>query len=181
MQYAVDSEDKKSNNRNTNICTYVHAERVVYMKYRYMSIEDYEKVYSLWMTIDGFVIRSMDDSRQGIEKFLNRNPDMSIVALDGDNVVGALLCGHDGRRGCFYHVCVHINYRKHGVATKMVNMALEALKREGINKVSLIAFQKNQIGNKFWQDREFDFRDDLNYYDFTINEENIFTENKITQ
>lgn len=149
------------------------------MEYRYMTTEDYDKVYSLWTSIEGFVIRSIDDSRAGIEKFLKRNPDMSVVALDGDRVVGALLCGHDGRRGCFYHVCVHAEYREHGIASNMVEMAIEALKREEINKVNLIAFKKNAVGNKFWKDRDFDFREDLNYYDYTINPDNLFTENQI--
>ena len=71
------------------------------MEFKYMTNEDYDSVYDLWMTIEGFVIRSIDDSREGIEKFLNRNPDMSVVALDGERIVGSLLCGHDGRRGCF--------------------------------------------------------------------------------
>ena len=156
-----------------------HTERVVHMEFKYMTNEDYDSVYELWMTIEGFVIRSIDDSKEGIEKFLNRNPDMSVVALDGERVVGSLLCGHDGRRGCFYHVCVHSDYRNHGVASKMVDLAIEALKREKINKVSLIAFTRNAVGNKFWKDREFELRDDLNYYDYTINPNNIFTENKI--
>ena len=149
------------------------------MEYRYMTIDDYDKVYSLWTSIEGFVIRSIDDSREGIDKFLRRNPDMSVVALDKDNVVGALLCGHDGRRGCFYHVCVHSDYRNHGIASNMVERAVEALRREEINKVNLIAFTKNEVGNKFWKDRDFELRDDLNYYDYTINSNNIFTENKI--
>lgn len=149
------------------------------MEFKYMTNEDYDNVYALWMTIEGFVIRSIDDSKEGIERFLKRNPDMSVVALDGKRVIGSLLCGHDGRRGGFYHVCVHKEYRQHGIASKMVDMAIDALKREGINKVSLIAFRKNEVGNKFWKDRKFDFRDDLNYYDYTINADNIFTENKI--
>ena len=73
---------------------------------RAMKEEDYDKVYSLWKTIKGFGIRSMDDSREGIKRFLKRNPTTSVVALADDEVVGAILCGHDGRRGCFYHVCV---------------------------------------------------------------------------
>ena len=157
----------------------LYRERVVHMEFRYMTAKDYDNVYDLWMTIEGFVIRSIDDSREGIEKFLKRNPDMSIVAMDSDKVVGSLLCGHDGRRGCFYHVCVHSEYRNHGIASRMVEMAIEALKREEINKVSLIAFQRNKVGNKFWKDRAFSFRDDLNYYDYTINSNNIFTENEI--
>ncbi|MGN0308107.1 MAG: GNAT family N-acetyltransferase, partial [Lachnospiraceae bacterium] len=74
---------------------------------RKMTIEDYDAVYALWKRIKGFAMRSLDDSREGVERFLKRNPDTSVVALNKDGkVVGAILCGHDGRRGCFYHVCV---------------------------------------------------------------------------
>ena len=70
-----------------------------------MTMEDYDGVYALWMTIQGFGIRSIDDSREGVDKFLKRNPTTSVVALDGDKIVGSILCGHDGRRASFYHVC----------------------------------------------------------------------------
>ena len=73
---------------------------------RTMTTEDYDSVYALWKTIRGFGIRSIDDSRQGTERFLRRNPATSVVAeLDG-KIVGSILCGHDGRTGYFYHVCV---------------------------------------------------------------------------
>lgn len=140
---------------------------------RKMNIDDYPGVKALWMTISGFGIRSIDDSFEGIERFLKRNPDTSIVALDGDMIVGAILCGHDGRRGCFYHVCVHKDYRLQGIGKAMVGMAMSALKEEHINKVSLIAFTKNDIGNAFWKEIGWTQRLDLNYYDFTLNEENI--------
>ena len=70
------------------------------MDIRIMTINDYEKVYGLWKTIKGFGIRSVDDSREGIERFLKRNPTTSITAWEGDTLIGAILCGHDGRRGC---------------------------------------------------------------------------------
>ena len=78
---------------------------------RVMQIEDYENVYKLWMTIDGFGIRSIDDSKEGVSRFLKRNPTTSVVAEADGQIVGAILCGHDGRRGCFYHVCVDADYR----------------------------------------------------------------------
>lgn len=140
---------------------------------RVMQIEDYENVYKLWMTIDGFGIRSIDDSLEGVTRFLKRNPTTSVVAEADGKIVGAILCGHDGRRGCFYHVCVHQDYRKHGIGKAMAVFCMKALKEEEINKVSLIAFQKNEGGNQFWRKVGWTFREDLNYYDFTLNEENI--------
>ena len=140
---------------------------------RRMTIADYDQVYLLWKKIKGFVMRSLDDSREGVERFLVRNPDTSVVAVEKGRIVGAILCGHDGRRGCFYHVCVDPGYRMQGIGTRMVVFAMNALKEEKISKVSLIAFTANDIGNAFWQKIGWTRREDLNYYDFVLNRDNI--------
>ena len=140
---------------------------------RAMTIEDYDEVYHLWKKIRGFGIRSVDDSREGIARFLRRNPTTSVVAVEDGRIVGSILCGHDGRRGCFYHVCVEEAYRRHGIGKARVVRAMEALKAEEINKVCLIAFTQNDIGNAFWNRIGWTRRLDLNYYDFTLNEANI--------
>ena len=140
---------------------------------RPMTEADYAGVYALWMSIKGFGIRSIDDSAEGVARFLKRNPTTSMVAVDGARVIGAILCGHDGRRGCFYHVCVHADYRKQGIGKEMAVACMRALQAEQINKVSLIAFKSNEVGNRFWKSVGWTFREDLNYYDFTLNEDNI--------
>lgn len=140
---------------------------------RTMTIEDYEQVYALWKKIHGFGLRSIDDSRDGVEKFLKRNPTTSVVATEDGKIVGAILCGHDGRRGCLYHVCVDEAYRRRGIGKAMVVQSMEALKEEGISNVSLIAFTQNDIGNAFWTTIGWNERQDLNYYDFVLNTENI--------
>ena len=143
------------------------------MTIRTMTIDDYDGVYALWMTIKGCAIRSIDDSRVGVERFLKRNPTTSVVAIEDGKVVGSILCGHDGRRGCLYHVCVHRDYRMRGIGKAMVVFAMNALKEEQISKVSLIAFTQNDIGNAFWNRIGWTQRLDLNYYDFVLNKENI--------
>ena len=140
------------------------------MTVRTMTIEDFDQVHALWMTISGFAIRSIDDSREGVERFLRRNPATSVVAEEDGKIVGSILCGHDGRRGCLYHVCVHKDYRMRGIGKAMVVYAMNALKAEEISKVSLIAFTRNDIGNAFWNRIGWTRRLDLNYYDFTLNE-----------
>lgn len=145
---------------------------------RLMTIDDYDMVYDLWNQIQGFAIRSIDDSREGVEVFLKRNPTTSVVAIEDGKCVGAILCGHDGRRGCFYHVCVHPEYRLRGIGKSMAVFCMNALRAEKINKVSLIAFTKNDIGNAFWNEIGWTKREDLNYYDFTLNEENIIRYNE---
>ncbi len=140
---------------------------------RTMTIEDYEGVHALWLSIKGFSIRSIDDSYEGVEKFLRRNPGTSIVAEEDGEIIGAILCGHDGRRATFYHVCVREDRRKQGIGKAMVVMAMNELKKEKINKVALIAFTKNDVGNAFWKSIGWKQRTDLNYYDFVLNAENI--------
>lgn len=146
---------------------------------RPMKTADYPGLKALWMTIHGFGIRSLDDSAEGVERFLARNPGLSVVAVTTDEeIVGAILCGHDGRRGCLYHVCVREDWRRQGIGKSMVVHCMNALKKEKINKVSLIAFTKNDVGNAFWKCIGWTKREDLNYYDFTLNEENITAFNK---
>ena len=146
---------------------------------RTMRTEDYEGLYALWKTIRGFGMRSLDDSREGVERFLRRNPTTSVVAVDGEGaIVGGILCGHDGRRGCLYHVCVREDWRRQGIGKAMVVHCMNALKAEQVNKVSLIAFTANDIGNAFWKCIGWTRREDLNYYDFTLNEENITAFNR---
>lgn len=145
---------------------------------RTMTIEDYPGVRALWMTIKGFAIRSIDDSEEGVARFLRRNPTTSVVAEEDGEIVGAILCGHDGRRGCLYHVCVREDKRMNGIGKAMVVHCMEALKKEQISKVSLIAFTVNDIGNAFWRCIGWTKREDLNYYDFVLNTENIVAFNQ---
>lgn len=147
-------------------------------KIRQMTIDDYDEVYKLWQGIHGFGIRSIDDSKEGVDRFLKRNPGISVVAVADDKIVGAILCGHDGRRGCLYHVCVHESYRKCGIGKSMAVACMRALQAEHINKVNIIAFKSNELGNNFWKEEGWTFREDLNYYDFTLNEDNITRFNK---
>ena len=147
----------------------------VYTEYQIRTMEesDYEEVYELWTTIHGFAMRSLDDSKEGILKFIKRNPNTSVVAVVDGKIVGSILAGHDGRHGSFYHVCVHEDYRKHGIGKAMVTSAMIRLKNEGINKVQLVAFSGNEIGNHFWHAEGWRERGDYNTYDFVLNDENI--------
>ena len=130
--------------------------------YRIMNIDDYEAAYALWIKC-GNGLNDKDDSREGIDKYLKRNPRTSFVAIIDEKVVGVILCGHDGRRGIIQHACVSPECRRMGIGAELVNLALTALKEEGINKVLLVAFKKNEKGNAFWESQGFTLRDDLNY------------------
>jgi ribosomal protein S18 acetylase RimI-like enzyme len=163
--------------KNRQICR-LEGSMVIRMEIRSMMIDDYDGVYALWMSIKGFALRSLDDSREGVERFLKRNPGNSVVAIEDGKIVGSILCGHDGRRGCLYHVCVHEAYRMRGIGKSMVVYCMKELEKEQISKVSLIAFTVNDIGNAFWKEIGWTRREDLNYYDFVLNKKNIVNFNK---
>lgn len=139
------------------------------LNYRLMTINDYKPAYDLWIKCQNG-LNNKDDSYEGIKKYLDRNPNTSFVAeLDG-NLVGVILCGHDGRRGIIQHACVSPDCRRMGIGKKLVSLSLEALKDEGINKVLLVAFKKNEAGNAFWEAEGFTLRDDLNYRNKALTE-----------
>ena len=130
---------------------------------RVMNTEDYDRVYALWMSCKNMGFNNLDDSRQGIEKYLKRNPSTCFVAEQGDAIVGVVLAGHDGRRGFIHHMAVAEDCRRQGIATDLLGQALAALKEEGINKAALLVFNRNEAGNAFWERQGFTARDDVTY------------------
>lgn len=140
------------------------------MKIRLMTIEDYEEVYNLWINTPGMGLNNLDDSKARIEKYLKRNPHTCFVAEEEGRIVGVILSGHDGRRGFIHHTTVLKTYRKQGIGQNLVDAAINALDREGINKVALVAFERNESGNAFWEHLGFHGRTDLVYRNKNIHE-----------
>ena len=137
---------------------------------RVMDIEDYDRVYALWMSCKNMGFNNLDDSRQGIEKYLKRNPSTCFIAEQDDAIVGVVLAGHDGRRGFIHHMAVAEHCRRQGIATDLLDQALAALKKEGINKTALLVFNRNEAGNAFWERQGFTARDDVTYRNKTLTE-----------
>lgn len=141
------------------------------MHIREMTIVDYDAVYSLWLSCKGMGLNNLDDSREGIERFLKRNPETCFVAEnDSGQIIGAIMVGTDGRRGYIYHTVVSTDCRRQGIAKKLVEAALEALKKLGINKAALVVFERNSDGNAFWESVGFTSRDDLVYRNLALAE-----------
>ncbi|MDE5932426.1 MAG: GNAT family N-acetyltransferase, partial [Lachnospiraceae bacterium] len=103
------------------------------MNIRAMAMKDYDGVYDLWINTPGMGLNATDDSREGIEKYLKRNPTSSFVAEDDGKIIGVIMAGHDGRRGYIHHTAVLPNYRNQGIAAKLVENAMNAFDKEGIN------------------------------------------------
>ena len=137
---------------------------------RKMTPEDYDGVYALWLSCPGMGLNDVDDSRAGVGRYLARNPETCFVALEEDQIVGAILAGHDGRRGYIYHTAVSPSRQKRGIGTLLVDAALDALRDEGITKTALVAFSRNADGNAFWEKMGFTVRDDLVYRNRTLTE-----------
>lgn len=135
---------------------------------RPMVIADYDQVYDLWISTPGMGLNTVDDSWEGIARYLKRNPATSFVAAEGDEVVGVILCGHDGRRGVIHHTAVRPRLRRRGVGRALAETALEALRAEGITKAWLVVFGKNETGNAFWEQLGFENRADLNFRGITL-------------
>ena len=104
---------------------------------------DYAQARSLWEATPGVGLSSADDL-EPINAFLRRNPGTSFVAVDGDNLVGTVLCGHDGRRGLIHHLVTATSHRRRGIATLLLNQGLQALHDAGIDKCHLLVFRSNR-------------------------------------
>ena len=142
------------------------------MTIRTITTEDYDRLIRLWTETEGMGLRNLDDSREGMERFVRRNPGTSFLCMEGDRIIAALLCGHDGRRGYIYHATVDRDFRGRGIGRILVERAMEALRSEGIHKSALVVYKNNSPGNGFWEAIGFRERTDLVYRDLSLNPDN---------
>lgn len=133
------------------------------MNIRLMTIDDYQKVYDLWSRTPNVGLNDIDDSIEGISKYLNRNQNTCFIAEENTHIIGVILSGHDGRRGYIHHMAVSESKQRQGIGEMLLGKALQALKSEGIHKVALVVFEKNVKGNSFWEKNGFIAREDLIY------------------
>jgi ribosomal protein S18 acetylase RimI-like enzyme len=117
---------------------------------RAMTIDDYDAVLALWKAAEGVGLSEADE-QPAIARYLNRNPGMSFVACDSRRIIGAVLCGHDGRRGYLHHMVVAPQYRRQGLGRQLAERCLAALAAEGIDKCHLFIFGGNAAGAAFWK------------------------------
>jgi ribosomal protein S18 acetylase RimI-like enzyme len=135
-----------------------------------MKSEDYADIIDLWKMTEGVVLSGEDDSKDSIKVFLDKNPSSCFVAESNNEIVGTIMAGNDGRRGHIYHLMVKSEHRKKGIGRVLLGKVEESLKMQGIRKIFLVAFKENKTGNIFWQNNEYEIREDLNYRDKRINE-----------
>ncbi len=138
---------------------------------RIMTMDDYDKLVEIWQHTPGMGLRKIDDSREGIARFLARNPDTNFTAWEDGQLVGGIMCGQDGRRGYIYHTVVLPEYRGRGIGSQLVAAVVQALRKEGITRVSLNVLNSNATGRKFWESKGWELRTFLGFFGKSITDE----------
>ena len=123
-------------------------------------IEDFDAVIALWRRTEGVGLNE-SDTRPAIAAFLRRNPRLSLVAEKDGRIIGAVLCGHDGRRGYLHHLAVSKRHRCRGIGRQLVNACLAKLRKAGIQKCNIFIFANNAVGMKFWAHTGWSLRTEL--------------------
>ena len=139
---------------------------------RLITVKDYDAIFELWNSTaqSRRALNPVDDNREGIARYLKRNPNTCFAAVRGDQIIGVILTGHDGRRGIIHHMCVHPDFRRMGIASSLVSEAEKALKKEGIQKIFGLVFMDNETANAFWERQGYSLRTNLNYRNKSLND-----------
>lgn len=148
------------------------------MKIRKIKKSDWKKILALWQNIPGMGLNNIDDSKDGIIRFLKRNPKTCFIAEENGTAAGTIIAGHDGRRGYIYHTAVLPEFRRRGIATELLARSVDALKKQGIAKAALVVFSDNEAGNAFWENQGFTKRRDLVYRNKVITEKEMIRNRK---
>jgi len=127
---------------------------------RNMNESDYDQALEIWKESEGICLSEVD-SRECILFYLQRNPGMSFVAEGENGIAGAVLCGHDGRRGYLHHLAVKKEARGRGVGRRLVEKCLDALKGAGIKKCHIFVLADNDEGLQFWDELGWQRRKDI--------------------
>lgn len=140
---------------------------------RPVTIGDYDAIFALWNSTEQSrrALNPVDDSREGIARYLQRNPNTCFAAVSEGQIIGVILTGHDGRRGIIHHMCIHPACRRMGIASRLVARAEEALKQEGIHKIFGLVFKENEDGNAFWERQGYTLRTNLNYRNKSLSDQ----------
>jgi len=128
---------------------------------------DIPAVRELWTATDGLGF-GPGDAPAELEAFLARNPDLSPVAVSDEGIVGALLCGNDGRRGYLYRLAVAEPHRRRGLAAQLVRYSLDGLRAAGIPRALLFVLADNAPARAFWRSIGGRARGELDMYSIDV-------------
>ena len=139
---------------------------------RTVTIDDYDAILDVWNSAEETrrAMNPVDDSREGIERYMKRNPGTCFGAFANGGLIGVILSGHDGRRGLIHHLCVRPECRRQGIAGELVSAAEAALRQQGITKIFGLIFKDNDAANAFWEKNGYTLRTNINYRNKSMNE-----------
>ena len=142
------------------------------IQYRIITADDYDEIFEMWNQVEQTkrALNPIDDSREGISRYIARNPNTCFAAVFDGKIIGAILTGHDGRRGLIHHLCVHPDFQRRGIARTLVSKAEDAMKKEGIQKIFGLVFKDNDAANLFWESMGYSLRTNLNYRNKSLND-----------
>jgi ribosomal protein S18 acetylase RimI-like enzyme len=128
---------------------------------RPMQTADLPVVRVLWQNCEGVGL-SAGDEPETLAAILVRNPGLGTVAVDAqDRIIGAVLAGHDARRGYLYHLAVEAGHRGRGIGRALVQRVLAGLREAGIRKCTIVVLTHNDQGAAFWRNLGWAPREDL--------------------
>ena len=141
------------------------------VKIREMDIADYDDVIKLWGQTEGMSLRDAD-SKESINNYLIRNPNLSFVAVSANEIVGAVLVGTDGRRGYLQHLAVSSNFRGKNLGRELVSQAISALSNVGVPKTHLFVYNENVNAQQFYEKLGWFPRDEVRMYSYNSSSNN---------
>ncbi len=127
---------------------------------RAMTQDDFAAVHAVWSVCEGVGLNE-SDTEERVTAYLARNPGLSFVAEEGGKVVGAVLCGQEGRRGYLNHLAVHPEHRRKGLGRSLVERVLAEMGKLGIPRCNAMIFTTNAAGRAFWEKMGWKVREDL--------------------
>jgi ribosomal protein S18 acetylase RimI-like enzyme len=133
------------------------------ISYRLMKINDFENVVALWKSAPGIGLSSTDE-KESIRFFLEKNRNTCFVAVYGEELIGTVICGNDGRRGYLYHLAVKNSFRNRGIGKELVSLCLDGLKNEGIEKCHLFVYTTNESAIHFYKKTNWEERVDITVF-----------------
>lgn len=113
--------------------------------------EDYARAIHLWENSGSGVHVSTSDSPKEIEKKIIRDPDLFLVCVSEDEIIGTVLGGFDGRRGIIYHLAVDSAYRGQGIAKALMTEVENRLKAKGCIRCYLLVTTENTAAMQFYE------------------------------
>lgn len=116
---------------------------------------DLDDAIALWRETEGVELAEGDD-RKELARYLARNPGLSRVAFAEGQLAGAMLCGHDGRRGLIYHLAVAPAWRGCGIGRRLLAEGVDGLRAAGLKRAIILVEKGNTAAREFWLARGFE-------------------------